>query len=71
MELFLKSKVKIEKYKLGWIKDLKSNYGIQMKCAQCNNAGEIENFKWVCKEDRMGIDFEHTAHGTHQQNASL
>ena len=54
MELFFKRKVGVESVMLTSIKDLKTRYGIHVKYARCENAGENENFERACKQKRIG-----------------
>ena len=46
---------------LGFIKNLKSKYNLQVQYLCCNNAGENVAFERACKQEGMGVDFEYTA----------
>ena len=46
------------------VKELKASYSIHIWYAQYNNAGESEDFKWMCKQEWMNIPFEYTIPGT-------
>ena len=39
------------------------SYGINMKYAQGDNAGENEDFEKACKKEGMGIQFEYAVQG--------
>ena len=46
MDLFFKRKLQIKNVMLGLIKNLKTNYCIWVRYAQCHNAGESKDFEW-------------------------
>ena len=50
------------------INTLKIKYNLQIQRLCCNNAGENQAFELTCDQEGLGINFEHTATGTPQQN---
>ena len=42
-----------------------------MKYAWSNNAGENEDFEWVCNQEGMGIEFKYTALGIPPENGCV
>ena len=52
-----------------WIKELKAKYGIDIKYIRLDNSGEDKGLKDECGKQNLGIIFEFTAPGTHQQNS--
>ena len=56
---------------LGQIKNLKPKYNIQVQYLHCDNTSENVDFEWACKQERMGMEFKHTAPGTPQQNGCV
>ena len=49
------------------LNDLKTSYGVNIRCICLDNAGENKAFDLLYKEEGMGVKFEHTAFGTLQQ----
>ena len=68
---FLKVKLVLRNVMLGFIKEFKSKYGIQVKYAQCVNAGENEDFERACKQEGISIKVKYPTLGTPQQVALL
>ena len=52
-------------------KELNVTYRINVGYTQCDIAGENEHFKWICKKEGIGIQFEYTALGTPQINGCV
>ena len=53
------------------IKDSKAMYGINIKYDRYHNDGESEDFKRVCKQEGICIQFKYSAPGTPQQNCRV
>ena len=68
---FLKQKSDLAREGLMLMKRLKDQYRIEIKIIRCDNAGENKKMDDACIEQRMGIKFEYTAVGTHQQNGRV
>ena len=66
-KVIFKRKSALKNVLLSLIKEIKARYGIILKCARCNNSGEIENFERACKHDGMRIQFDYMVSGTPQQ----
>ena len=64
----LKEKCEMKNVILGLIKNLKTKNGLQVWYAWCDNAGENEDFEWICKQAEMGVEFKYTTPDTPQQN---
>ena len=71
MEVFFKEKSELKDVVLGFIKNLKIKFGIQVRYTCCNNARENVDFDKSCKQELMGIEFEYTASITLQQNCHV
>ena len=56
---------------MGLIKNLKNKYNLQIQNLGCNNAGENAAFEKACKQDGLGVDFEHTVSDMPQQNGCI
>ena len=67
---FLK-KSEMEKHNDGSDKESKTKYDIQVQYLCCDNARENVDFKWVCKQEGMGMDFKYTAQSTPQQSSHV
>ena len=65
---FSKEKLKLKNMLLVLIKDLKTKYGIQVKNACCDSAGENDDSEKACIQEGMGIKFEYTVSDTQHQN---
>ena len=52
-----------------WIKELKAKYGIDIKYIRVDNSGENKSLQNECDKQNLGIIFEFSAPGTHQQNS--
>ena len=65
---FLKEKTELKQVMMSLSNDLKATYCIDARYIVYDNAGENEDFKWLCKQDRMNIKFEYTMPNTLQQN---
>ena len=52
-----------------WIKGLSKKYGIEIKRIRLDNSGEIKSLQKECNKESLGVIFEFTAPGTHQQNS--
>ena len=67
MELFLKENSKLKNVLLGSIKNWETKYGIQVRYAQCDNAGENVYYEQTCKQEGTCVKFECTP----QQNSHV
>ena len=63
---FQKEKLELKNVMMGLIKNLKTKYNIQVQYMCCNNAKENVDFERVCKQERMGLEFEYIAPGAPQ-----
>ena len=52
-----------------WIKELKAQYGTDIKYIRLDNSGENRSFQKEREKQNLGIIFEFTASGTPQQNS--
>ena len=52
----------------GLIQNLKTKSDINVKYLHSDSAGENVDFKQVCKQEGMGMEFEYTAACTPQKN---
>ena len=52
-----------------WIKALINKYGIEVKRIRLDNSGENRSLQRECDKQDLGVIFEFTAPGTHQQNS--
>jgi len=61
----LKSKDKTAKIMTNLVKHLKDMDGKTVKNIQCNNARENKAFQELATKQRLGLQFEYTAHKTY------
>ena len=54
-----------------FIRQLKEEFGIEVRIIRCDNAGENIALERACLEQNLGIKFEYTAPGTPQQNGRV
>ena len=53
----------------GLINNLKNKYNLQVQSLHCDNASENQAFEWTCKQEGLGVEFEHTPPSMPRQNA--
>ena len=65
---FLKRKSDQIQIMLIWIRTLSKQHNIEIKRIRLDNSGENRSLQKECDKANLGITFEFTAPGTHQQN---
>ena len=68
MELFSKEKSEL---KMSLLKYLKATYSVDVRCLHCGSNVLNGAFKWLCKQEEMGITFKYTMPGTPQKNGQV
>ena len=66
---FLKKRSDQIQIMLMWIRGLSKKYKIEIKRIRLDNSGENRSLQKECDKANLGIIFEFTAPGTHQQNS--
>ena len=68
---FLKKKSETSRKIVSLIEHLKATLNYQVKFLHCDNAGENMSAEEACKEEGLGVIFEHTVPNTPQQNGQV
>ena len=70
-DYFLKEKSELKDVMKGLIQNLKTKSDINVKYLHSDSAGENVDFKQVCKQEGMGMEFKFTASDIPQQNCHV
>ena len=64
---FLKEKLELKDVMMALIKDLKVTEGIDIRHVPCDNGGENEALRRLCKQEGIGVKFEIPCSGLHNK----
>ena len=67
----MKEKSNIVENMVGFIKNMKNKYNLQVHYLCCDNAGENVAFEKAWKQEGLGVHFDYTAPGMPQQNGCI